>query len=459
MEDFCKQVSKGLVFDLYELTMAQAYFNHKRRASATFELFIRSSKRPFYVASGIDDALHFLQDLRFTKENIDYLHSLKLFEKDFLSYLKNFRFQGDVWGMEEPEIVFPCEPILRLSGNLIEVQIVESALLNRINLATTLATKATRVVIAAEGKPIYDFSLRRTQGIEAALAVAKYSYIAGASGTSNIYAGFLYGIPVTGTMAHSFVMTFEKEAEAFLAFAKQFPAKTILLVDTYDTRAGLRSAVMVAKFLKEKGYNLLGIRLDSGDLTRDSQYCRHLLDKEGLIDTSIVASGNLDEYAIEKLINKKAPIDAFGVGTHMGCSSDLPYTDVIYKLVEIKERGLRFIPTMKLSKSKITLPSRKQVFRSFDNAGRIKIDVIALDGEHLRGIKLLKKLMLKGRRLFKENDVQTKRALFMEKLVRLPSYLRHASTDYHYPVVLSKKLLQTRNNLLVQLKRRVLPQL
>ena len=207
---------KALLVDLYELTMAQVYFQHKKNASGTFDLFIRSPNRPFYVACGIDDALRYLEDLRFTKEDIDYLRDLALFEDDFLDYLKEFKFKGEVWGVDEPEIVFPQESIARVSGNLIEAQIIESIFLNKINLATTLATKATRVVLSAKGKGIYDFSLRRTQGIEASLAVAKYSYIAGAKGTSNVYAGFLYKIPVAGTMAHSFVMSFDREIESFL---------------------------------------------------------------------------------------------------------------------------------------------------------------------------------------------------------------------------------------------------
>ncbi|MDD5584258.1 MAG: nicotinate phosphoribosyltransferase, partial [Candidatus Omnitrophica bacterium] len=261
-------MTKGLFLDLYELTMAQAYFQHKPEALATFDIFIRSAKRPFYVACGIDDALKFAQEMHFTKEDIDYLRTLKLFNDDFLEYLKQFTFKGEIWAVDEPEIVFPQEPLLRVTANLIEAQLLESAFLNKINLATTLATKAARVVIAATGKSIYDFSLRRTQGLEAALASAKYSYIAGAKGTSNVYAGFLYKIPVSGTMAHSFVMSFDREIESFMAFAKTFPGRAILLVDTYDTKKGIESALKVAKNLKKEGYDLLGIRLDSGDIAQ-----------------------------------------------------------------------------------------------------------------------------------------------------------------------------------------------
>jgi len=389
-------MNKALFLDLYELTMAQGYFKYKRNTSASFDLFIRSANRPFYVAAGIDDSLKFIEELRFTKEDIDYLRELALFEDEFLDYLKEFEFKGEIWAVEEPEIVFPLEPILRVTGNIIEAQIVESVLLNKINLATTLATKAARVVLSAQGRAVYDFSLRRTQGQEASLAVAKYSYIAGAKGTSNVLAGFLYKIPVAGTMAHSFVMAFERELESFLAFSESFPARSILLVDTYDTRGGVRSAVKTAIFLKKEGINFTGIRLDSGNLLEDSRYAREAFDKEGFLDAIIVVSGNLDEFKISQLVKQAAPIDAFGVGTNMGCSSDLPYVDVIYKLVEVKESGADFVPTMKVSKSKATLPSRKQVFRQFSVNGIMQKDTIGIYDEKIQGKKLLRKMMHNG---------------------------------------------------------------
>ncbi|UCG35548.1 MAG: nicotinate phosphoribosyltransferase [Candidatus Omnitrophota bacterium] len=449
-------MSNSLLIDLYELTMAQSYFRHKRDTAATFDLFIRSSNRPFYVACGVDEALSFLEDLRFTKEGIDYLRSLKIFEEDFLEYLREFKFKGEVWGLEEPEIVFAQEPILRVTGNIIEAQIVESALLNKVNLATTLATKAFRVVLAAKGRGVYDFALRRTQGQEVSLAVAKYSYIVGAKGTSNCLAGLLYSLPVAGTMAHSFVMSFEREIESFLAFAQQFPAKSILLVDTYDVKQGIASAIRVAKYLKKKGHNLLGIRFDSGDLAGDAKYARRIFDQEGLIDVLIFASGNLDEYAITKLIEKGAPIDAFGVGTHMGCSSDVPYSDVIYKLVEIKEKGKYFIPTMKLSAKKATLPSSKQILRLFDNKGKIVQDQIVLEKEKSKGKKLLRKLMEGGNRLYKEKTIQEKRRIFAEKSESLPQALKKVKTDYNYPVKVSKQLSSLTQAFALRLQKRML---
>ena len=431
------------VTDLYELTMAQVYFKNKRDALATFDLFIRSEKRPFYVACGIDDALTALENFRFGADDIDYLKSLGLFEDDFLSYLKEFRFKGEVWALEEPEIVFASEPILRVTSNIIEAQIVESILLNKVNLGITLATKALRIVLSAKGRGVYDFSLRRTQGVEASLACAKYSYIAGVKGTSNVYAGFLYRIPVAGTMAHSFVMSFNKEIDSFIAFSRQFPAKSILLVDTYDTRSGIDKAVSVAKDLKKAGFNLLGIRLDSGDLASDSRYARYQMDKEGLIDTVIFASGNLDEYKIDSLVKKNAPIDAFGVGTNMGCSSDEPYTDVIYKLVEIKDKSKDFIPTMKLGGSKTTLPGRKQVYRVFGSDGTMKEDYICVDKEKIQGKKLLRKVISGGKRIIKEKTLDRKREIMFDKIKCLPEAARSINDiEFKYPVLTSGNLMK-----------------
>lgn len=433
-------MNKPLLFDLYELTMAQVYFKSKRNALATFELFIRSTNRPFYVACGIDESLNFLKDLHFTKEALDYLHELKLFEDDFLEYLHHFRFNAEVWGMDEPEIVFPHEPILRIKGNLIEAQIVESALLNKINLATTLATKASRIVLSAKGKSIYDFSLRRTQGETAALAAAKYSYIAGAKGTSNVLAGSLYGIPVIGTMAHSFIMSFKQEIESYFAFLQQFPNHSILLVDTYDSKKGLQSAIRAAKILKTKGSRLLGIRLDSGNLTKEAMHARKILDEEGFIDSLIVASGNLDEYKIKQLINECAPIDAFGVGTNMGCSSDMPYTDVVYKLVEIKDTTKQFIPVMKLGGEKSTLPAAKQVLRIYNKNAFMEHDMLVTENEDGKGKKLLKKIMINGTRLYKEKTINEKRTLLAERIQNLPLELKDIESQCVYSVKKSKRL-------------------
>ena len=448
-------MNSGLAIDLYELTMAQVYFKCKPQSDATFDVFIRSDKRPFYVACGMDDVLNYLETFTFTKQDLDYLKSLGMFDEEFLKYLEKFRFRGSIWGLEEPEIIFASEPIMRVTANIIEAQIVESIVLNKINCATTLATKSARVVLAAKGKGVYDFSLRRTQGLDAALICAKYSYITGAQGTSHVLAGYRYRIPVVGTMAHSYVMSFEREIESFLSFAKEFPTKTILLVDTYDVNRGIDSCLRIAQYLKKRGIEFAGIRLDSGDIARDAHSARIRLDKEGFIDAVIFASGNLDEYAISRLIDSKAPIDAFGVGTNMGCSSDYPYSDVIYKLVEIREKGTQFIPTMKLSEGKTTYPGRKQVYRVFDSQGKIRKDYLGLDKEHIEGKRLLRKVMDKGKRMYKEKSVQEKRKLFMDKSSTLPSYLRDIFSASKYPLEVTKGLSTLVKDVNKAIKKRI----
>ncbi|MBN2483284.1 MAG: nicotinate phosphoribosyltransferase [Candidatus Omnitrophica bacterium] len=447
-------MSKALAVDLYELTMAQVYHKYKPGTYATFDLFVRSARRPFYVACGIDEALNYLAELSFDKEDIEYLKSLGMFEEEFLAYLEKFRFQGTVWAVEEPEIVFANEPIMRITASLIEAQIVESFLLNQVNLGTTLATKAARVVIAAQGKGVFDFSFRRTQGVEASLACAKYSYMTGVLGTSNVLAGQKYRIPVSGTIAHSFVMSFDREIESFLSFAKEFPTRSIFLVDTYDVRCGIDSALKVARFLKQRGIDLVGIRLDSGNLVEDSHYARVQLDREGFIDTMIVASGDLDEYKIEELLDQRAPIDVFGVGSNLGSSSDSPYTDVIYKLVEIKEKGKDSVPTMKTSEGKSTLPGRKQVYRSFNPAGIMMGDEVALDKEDNHEKKLLRKVMEKGKRLYREKTLGEKRKIFNQKQSALPDFLRKAEVAGHYDVKVSKRLSEVTVRLTDEMKSR-----
>ncbi|MDD5583654.1 MAG: isochorismatase family protein [Candidatus Omnitrophica bacterium] len=258
-------------------------------------------------------------------------------------------------------------------------------------------------------------------------------------------------------MAHSFVMSFDREIESFMAFAKTFPGRAILLVDTYDTKKGIESALKVAKNLKKEGYDLLGIRLDSGDIAQNAKYARNLLDEEGLIDASIFATGNLDEYKIEKLLETKAPIDAFGVGTHMGCSSDVPFTDVIYKLVEIKEGDREFIPTMKLSRDKTTLPCKKQLLRISGKNNIMERDMIVLEDEKSKGKKLLTKIMEGGKRICREKSIEEKRKSLAQKIKTLPEALKGTAVTFTYPVVISKKLTKTTEHLKLQIKKHILP--
>lgn len=433
-------LESGLRVDLYQLTMGQCYFFDRRGQWATFEVFIRQKRknRPFYIACGIERVLETVKDFGFSKKDIDYLESLGMFRREFLEYLKKFKFSGYVWAVEEGEIVFPEEPFLRVVASIIEAQIIESAVLNTINLYTTLATKAARVVLSSGGKKVYDFSLRRTQGIEASLACAYCSYLCGAEATSNVLAGMLYGVPVVGTMAHSFVQSFSHEYDAFLSFARHFPKSSALLVDTYDIPGGLRHTAKIARVLEKEGYSLLGIRIDSGNLIQEAGKARRFLDKKGLKNVKIILSGNLDEYKISEIISKKAPVDGFGVGTLMGTSADMPYTDVIYKLTEITNRNGEFIPIMKLSSKKLVFPGRKQVYRIHSGGSRLKRDIVGLEEEKVSSCSLLSLKMEKGQIVAERSSLETLKKKVSGNLRRLPAYIKKPETQRFYPVQFSR---------------------
>jgi nicotinate phosphoribosyltransferase len=343
--------------------------------------------------------------------------------------------------------------MIRVTASIIEAQIIESFLLNTVNLATMIASKASRVVGAAGGRPVFDFSLRRTHGAEAGLKVARSSYIAGFCGTATVEAGKLYGIPVVGTMAHSFVMSFKQEIDSFFAYSHAFPSKTILLVDTYNVKKGIQNAVAVGLYLKEKGYCLAGIRLDSGDIAACSKLARKMLDAAGLRYTKIFASGNLDEFRIKELLQRGARIDSFGVGTNMGTSIDAPCLDVIYKLSEVSDEGGNFLPTMKLSRGKVTYPGRKQVFRCRDKKGKYVEDILALDGEDIKGQPLLKRVVAGGRIIYQGPPLDEIRKKVLRVISRFAPGLRVCGR-YRYPVVISRGLAQVRNSLARQLNIR-----
>ena len=448
--------NNSLLIDLYELTMAQSYFIHRPYASATFELFVRSlgPQRSYLVAAGLEDILDYIKNLRFSNEQISYLKSQRLFSGGFLKYLKNFRFKGDVWALAEGTLFFANEPVIRVTANIIEAQILESFCLNTVNLQTVIASKAGRVVSAAGGRGVYDFSLRRTQGRDAGIKAARSSYIAGCKGTSNVLAGLLYGIPIVGTMAHSFVMAFKSEIESFRAYSNVFPDKTTLLVDTYNTRKGIENAIKVARELKGKGHKLAGIRLDSADLAGLSRMARRMLDAAGLKFVKIFASGNLDEYKIHDLLKKKANIDNFGVGTNMGVSPDAPYLDVIYKLSEISQDNGRFLPTMKLSRGKVTYPGRKQVFRIKDAAGRYLRDVLGLENEKIKGEPLLKKVVSRGWIIYNAPELEELRKRTAYNLACLPDKYKQVYPRQGYPVIISPALKKMTLSLSRDLKRR-----
>lgn len=449
-------MSLSLLMDLYELTMAQSYFVYKKDASATFDLFVRQlpEGRGYLLFCGLEDVLGYLKCLRFEADDISYLRKQRLFSEDFLDYLSGFRFKGDVWAMPEGEIFFANEPVVRVTASIIEAQFIETFLLNTVNLQTMVASKAMRVVCAAKGKKVYDFSLRRTHGQDAGLKAARASYIAGCCGTSNCLAGKLYGIPVVGTMAHSFVMSFKHEIDAFLAYSSTFPSKTTLLVDTYDTEKGIENAVKIGLFLKEKGHRLQGIRLDSADIPSLSRLARKVLDRVGLDYVKIFASGNLDEIRIKELLSKGAAVDSFGVGTNMGTSADAPSLDVIYKICEVTDEDGKFLPTMKLSSAKVTYPGRKQVYRTEDKKGRFLKDILGLEKEKISARPLLIKVVDNGRVIYGPPMIEKIRMFARDNLLRFPETLSRINARYKYPLEVSPGLKGLRESLSNQLRRR-----
>ncbi len=384
-------VRPELFTDLYELTMAASYFAHGLNDDATFELFVRSLPEPrnFLLVSGLDDVLTYLETLRFSPEAVDHLAGLGLFADDFLASLAEMRFTGDVRAIPEGEVVFGTEPIVEVTAPLIQAQLIETFLINQVAFQTMVASKAARVAIACGDRTFVGFSARRDHGIDAAMKAARAATIGGAAATSLVDAGRRYGLPVTGTMAHAYVMSFEDEADAFRAYARDFPGSAILLIDTYDTIEGAHRAAAVASELAERGVHVRGVRLDSGDLGALAKRVRAVLDHAGLPGVEILASGDLDEYRIADLLAAAAPIDAFGVGTRLGTSHDYPSLGAVYKLVE--EGGE---PRMKLSEGKMTLPGRKQVHRFDDH------DVLGVASEEVPGGRpLLAPVMAAGRRL------------------------------------------------------------
>jgi nicotinate phosphoribosyltransferase len=438
---FLKEENMSLFTDYYELTMCASYFDNKNFEPATFDLFIRRlpENRSYFLFAGLEEALQYLQSIKFTEEHLAYLKK-QGFNEDFLDYLGGFKFSADVWAVPEGTVTFPNEPLIRVTAPIIEAQLVETFLLNSINLQTMIATKASRVVHAAKGKSVIEFGLRREHGIDAGMKVARSSYIAGCQGTSNVLAGMAYGIPVFGTMAHSFVMSYPKEIDAFRAFTKTFPNKSTLLIDTYDDMAGAEKAAIVAKELEAKGFKLGGVRLDSGDLAETSKKVRKILDDHGLGYVKIFASGDLDEFKITQLLNDGARIDAFGVGTKMGTSADRPYLDVIYKLCETMTPDGGFSPIMKLSKDKITLPGRKQVYRFKNGDGSFRKDVVALADESAEGEPLLVKVMENGKLSYGLPSLEKIRVVASENLSKLPEEYKALTNASTYPVELSQKL-------------------
>lgn len=425
----------GLFTDLYELTMMQSYFDAGVNDEAVFSLFARRlpEERSYLVACGLADALDYLESVRFSPDAIAYLKSLGLFSDAFLDWLSAFRFEGDVYAVPEGTPVFADEPLLEVAAPVAQAQLAETFLMNQIHLQTLLATKAARMVEAAQGRKVIDFGSRRGHGLDAALKGARAFHIAGIDATSNVLAGARYGVPVAGTMAHSYIEAFESEADAFRTFVRSYP-ETILLVDTYDTLAGVKTVIALAGELGEE-FRVSGIRLDSGDLGALAREARAMLDAAGLKDVSIFASGGLDEHRIAALLEKDAPIDGFGVGTAMSVSEDDPALDIVYKLSAYAGEG-----RLKLSQDKATLPGRKQVFRTCAN-GRYSGDVIARAEEDLAGAPLLVPVMKDGRRIGPEKPLAGIREHARAEREALPAGLRALMPAAKpYPVTVSEAL-------------------
>jgi len=444
----------ALLTDLYELTMAASYFEEDMHDEATFSLFIRKypSDRGYFVAAGLEDALNYLATLRFADDDLAYLESTRLFNRAFLDYLKTLRFTGEVWALPEGSLFFKDEPILEVTGPIIEAQLAETFIINAINLQTLIATKAARSTVAAGPRRLVDFSLRRTQGIDAGLKVARASYLAGFVGTSNVLAGKLYDLPIFGTMAHSYITSFASEIEAFRAFARAFPQNTVLLIDTYDTIAGARKAIQVGQEMAARGQKLRGVRLDSGDMAALSIEVRRLLDEAGLADVTIFASGGFDEYKIARTLAAGAKIDAFGVGTKMGVSADAPYFDCAYKLVRYGGR-----PVMKLSTGKVTYVDKKQIFRHYDDQGFMAGDSIGLRAEALPGTApLLKPVMAKGKLLAPLPSLKASREFFLQEFAKLPMQYKSLANPPLYPVTISPALSRLQAEVEARVRRQEL---
>jgi nicotinate phosphoribosyltransferase len=423
----------ALFTDLYELTMAAAFFRQGIRGPATFSLFVRRlpETRAFLVAAGLEDALDFLHALHFSPAAVAHLGTLGLFDDAFLEWLVGFRFTGAVRAVPEGTVVFADEPMLEVTGPILEAQLVESAVINFCHLQTLLTSKAARVVLAAGGRSVAEFGLRRTAGIDAAIKAARSAYVAGCNLTSNVLAWMEYAIPVTGTMAHSFVTAFASELEAFEAFAETFPAGTVLLLDSYDTVAAAYKAVAVAALLASQGRRLAGVRLDSGDIVVLSRQVRAILDEAGLEGVPILVSGGLDEHAVEAYLAAGAPIDAFGIGTRMNVSADAPYLDMVYKLVRFEGRDI-----LKLSEGKESWVGEKQVLRTRRDDGRFARDVLALAEEPVPvGTEaLLQPVMAAGGLLRPHPTLEQVRARCTDQLRSLPEELRRLRGHGSYTV-------------------------
>jgi nicotinate phosphoribosyltransferase len=426
-----------LTTDLYELNMVQAYLDRGEDKEAVFEFFVRRlpPRRGFLLAAGLEDVLTYLETLRFSSSEIDWLRHTGRFRDNLIDYLAGFRFSGDVHAIAEGTVCFPNEPLIRITAPLPMAQIVETRLINILHFQTMIASKAARMVLAAPGKILSDFGLRTAHGAEAGLFSARASYIAGFASAANVLAGERYGIPVVGTMAHSFVQVHDDEMAAFENFARARPDGVVLLIDTYDTEAGARKVVQLAPKLKADGITIRGVRIDSGDLASMSRKVRGILDAGGLKNTIILVSGGINEDVLQTMMAAKTPIDGFGIGVNLDASIDAPSLDCAYKLQDYAGK-----PRRKLSEGKVTWPGRKQVWRSYGADKRMRGDILSLENDSQAGETLIAPVMRGGKRVAPVTTLTQVREHAARELAKLPEPLRKLETGVEYPVQISKAL-------------------
>lgn len=421
-------MSTALLTDLYELTMAQSFLQHGKTGRAVFSISVRSmpDERNFLVSCGLESLVRCLTTFTFSPDDIAYLRSLDRFTEDFLSWLSSFTFSGDVIAIPEGRIVFESEPLVRIEGSLPEVQILETIALNLIHHQTVIASKAARMMAVSRGHGLVDFGLRRAHGPEGGTFAARATYIAGFLGTSNLEAGNLYGIPVSGTMAHSYVLVFSSEEEAFRSYIKTFPDDPVLLIDTYDTMTGVATAAKLAL----EGLPVSAVRVDSGDIACIIPQVRKYLDDKNLKEIRIIATGGVDEHDIDQWLQAGVPIDSFGVGTKLLTSSDIPYLDMTYKLVEYEG-----IPKSKTSPGKVTIPGRREVYRYYTDDGMMDHDEIATESNDDPGEKLLETVIRNGKPTGNDTSLEQSRTRFRKDFDRLPARMK-GITKSRYPVII-----------------------
>lgn len=444
---FCH--TSALLTDLYQLTMIQGYVREQMTDLATFEFFVYKlpPNRNFLIAAGLEQLLQYLETFTITDEECEWLDHTGRFDKDFVDYLSKLRFSGEVHALPEGSVFFANEPVIRITASLPEAQIIETRLINLLQFQTLIASKAVRSVLAAPGKLLVDFGLRRAHGAEAGLLAARACYIAGFSGTSNVLAAKVFDIPIYGTMAHSYIMAHDDEIVAFEHFANAQPDNLILLIDTYNTEIAAHKVVRLADRLNHRGIEVKGVRLDSGDLVQQARTVRAILDDGGLKETQVFASGDLDEYELLRIVSSGTPINGFGVGTRIITSEDAPFLNCAYKLQEYAGQ-----PRRKLSEGKTTWPGKKQIYRNYDQKGIMQQDLLTLESDKPGGFPLIQQVMENGHCLNQPEPLSTLRDRTALQLSQLPEALLSLEKTVCYPVNISDQLRQLAADIAVKIR-------